>query len=339
MSALRRRAGWSLVVLSLALHVLTVYGFSRQPDRMAAFTVLPIWIWGGIGLLGSTFAFYFLRAPLSLIVTGIWAVTLLVGADEARVLANLGKEAPNKGRAAPYEGQPVLRVVTLNCSIFSMGDPSKDIDAWEPDIVLLQDVLPWQVLKIANELYGGHGDYRSHTPSQGGTSWNGIVTRWKITREVRNPAQRDQQVTISRPDGSSLEVVNVHLSTAATDLRFWNRETWRDHRLNRDQRRDELKLTQRILEQTNPRFPNTPTIFGGDFNAPATDIVHRQMARDFEDAFTSAGTGWGDTFQRRLPILRIDHIYATRHFTPVRCRAVTTRFSDHRMVVADFIVK
>ena len=75
------------------------------------------------------------------------------------------------------------------------------------------------------------------------------------------------------------------------------------------------------------------------FNAPATDIVHRQMARDYEDAFATAGTGCGDTFPRRFPILRIDHIYATRHFTPVRSKVVTTRFSDHRMVVADFILK
>ena len=57
------------------------------------------------------------------------------------------------------------------------------------------------------------------------------------------------------------------------------------------------------------------------------------------DAFASVGTGWGDTFQRRFPILRIDHIYATRHFTPVRSLTVTTRTSDHRMVVADFLMK
>ena len=88
--------------------------------------------------------------------------------------------------------------------------------------------------------------------------------------------------------------------------------------------------------RANHQFPNTPTLFGGDFNSPASDVVHRQLARDFVDAFATAGTGWGDTFQRRFPILRIDHIYATRHFTPVRCRAVTTRHSDHRMVVADF---
>ena len=336
MSTPRHRSGWTLVVLSLALHLFTVFCFARQPDRFAAFTVLPIWLWGGFGVLLSSVAFYFLRAPLSLIMTGVWAVTLLVGADEARVLANFGKSPPRPGPATFHDGRPVLRIATLNCaainpSTFSHGDPSKDIAAWEPDIVLLQDVFPNQVRQIADALYGGRGDYRSHTT-------NGIVTRWKIQREVRNPAQRDQQVTITRPDGASLEVVNVHLATAATDLRFWNRATWTAHRGNRAVRRAELTRTQQILEQTT-NFPNTPTLFGGDFNAPASDIVHRQLSRDFVDAFAAAGTGWADTFHGRLPILRIDHLYATRHLSPIRCRAVTTRHSDHRMVVADFVVK
>ena len=221
--------------------------------------------------------------------------------------------------------------MTLNCAIFRYGDPSPDLAKWEPDIVLLQDVFPHQVQKIANALYDGRGDYRTHLT-------NGIVTRWKIQREVRNPSQRDQQVTLIMPDGRSIEVVNVHLRSAATDLRFWNRTTWSEHRINRSLRQKELSLTRQILEQTT-NFPNTPTIFGGDFNAPATDIVHQQLTRDFADAFATAGTGWGDTFQRRLPILRIDHIYATRHLTPVRSLTVTTRHSDHRMVVADYVLQ
>ncbi len=331
MSTLRRRTGWTLVGLSFALHLFTVFCFVRQPDRFAAFTVLPIWMWGGVGLLLSTTAFCFLRAPLSLILTAVWAVTLLVGADEARVLANFGKSAPLPGPAQRHDGNPVLRVVTMNCAIFSFGDPSSDIAAWEPDIVLLQDVYPDQVRKIADALYGGRGDYRCHTT-------NGVVTRWKIEREVRNPTQRDQQVTIGLPNGSSVEVVNVHLATAATDLRFWLRSTWTDHRVNRALRRGELFLTQQILEQTTS-FPNTPTLLGGDFNSPASDVVHRQLDRDFVDAFSTAGTGWGDTFQHRLPILRIDHIYSTRHFLPVRCAAFTSRHSDHRMVIADFIYR
>ena len=94
MPSISRRLGWFLVGSSLLLHALTVYCFARQPDRFAAFTVMPIWLWGGIGLVMSCTAFFFLRAPLSLIVTAVWAVPLLVGADEARVLANFGKSPP-----------------------------------------------------------------------------------------------------------------------------------------------------------------------------------------------------------------------------------------------------
>jgi endonuclease/exonuclease/phosphatase (EEP) superfamily protein YafD len=263
--------------------------------------------------------------------TTVWAVTLLVGADEARVLAHLGKQEPMPGPAASHEREPVLRVATLNCSIFRYGDPSQDIAAWQPDIVLLQDLFPQQVARVADVLYGGRGDHRSHLT-------NGIVTRWKILREVRNPKERSHQVTIEMPDGRVLETVNLHLLTAATDLRFWQRMAWREHRINRSIRQNELAHIMGILGQTTS-FPNTPTLFGGDFNAGATDIVHQQLTRDFDDAFASAGTGWGNTYQRRLPILRIDHVYATRHFTPVRCRAVTTRRSDHRMVVADFVFR
>ncbi len=327
---LRRRTGWLLVGASLILHLFTVYCFARQPDRFAAFTVMPIWLWGGIGLLLSMVAFYFLRASLSLIVTAMWTLTILLGADEARVLANFGKAAPLPGLATPYEGKPVIRLLTQNCALFALGNPAPVIAQWQPDIVLLQDIEPAQVRQVADALYGGHGDYRTHLT-------NGIVTRWKIQREIRNPQQRDQQVTVVLPNGSQIEVVNVHLHTAATDLRLWRKSAWTTHRTNRAIRLSELQLTQQILTQTTP-FPNTPVLLGGDFNSPASDVVHRELATDFTDAFTAAGTGWGDTFHRRFPILRIDHLYATRHFTAVRCRVVASRCSDHRMVVADFLV-
>lgn len=330
MSPARRRTGWILVVLSLLLHLLTVLCFSLQPDRLAAFTVMPIWFWGGIGLLFSTVAFYFMRASLSLVLTAIWALTLLVGADEARVLGNLGKSAPRPGPAEPHRSRQVIRVLTINTGMFGFGDPSADIAKWEPDIILVQQTHPSDIAKMAAQIYGGSGDFRTQ-------HFTGIITRWKIIREHRNHLIRSQQAAIQLPDGSHFEVVNLHLSTAATDLRLWNRSAWRNHTANRRHRRQELSVALQILSQTT-HFPTAPVILGGDFNAPASDVVHRQLNHDFLDAFTEAGTGWGNTFHRRLPILRIDHIYATRHFTPIRCRAVETRHSDHRFVVADLIV-
>ena len=38
-----------------------------------------------------------------------------------------------------------------------------------------------------------------------------------------------------------------------------------------------------------------------------------------------------------FPVHRIDQIHYSRHLKALRCAAVTTRKSDHRMVVADFL--
>lgn len=336
MSTLSRRLGWTLLLVSLLLHLFTVYCFSRQPDRFAAFTVVPIWLWGGFGLALSSGVFYFLRTPPSLVMTGVWAVTLLVGADEARVLVNMGKSPPLPGKPELHEGQPVIRVITLNCALFRYGKHTAGLPAevasWRPDIVLLQEAHPHQVRQVANALFGGRADYRAHLT-------NGIVTRWKIQREIRKSGpERSQQVTVRLPDGAEIEVVNVHLSSAATNLRLWRRAAWAEHRQNRIDRHQELALTRQILQQTTS-YPDHPTLFGGDFNAPAPDIVHRQLKPDLTDTFAAAGTGWGNTFQRRFAILRIDHLYSSHHFTPVRCRAITTRHSDHRMLVTDLLTK
>lgn len=331
-----RRLGWLLVGGSVALHFLTVVAYYRQPDSLAAFTVMPFWVWGGLGVLASATAFALLRAPLSLIITAIWAFTVFLGADEASVIANLGTPAPRPGQPDPVDGVRPIRVLTVNCAWGAYGDPAKDIAAWNPDIVLLQEVDAVKVQRIATIIFGADASYRAY-------SGNGIATRWDITREVRNPNPTfrffNHNATVRLPDGRTIEVANIHLTSAATDLSVWRPSCWVTHRENRKQRRFEVAIALRVLEDTCS-FPEVqPVIMAGDFNAPATDPIKDQLDPYFVDAFEAAGTGWGDTFQRRIPVLRLDRILTTRHFTPVRCRAVTTRQTDHRMVVADLLLE
>ncbi|MFK7851963.1 MAG: endonuclease/exonuclease/phosphatase family protein [Akkermansiaceae bacterium] len=331
MSNLRRTAGWALVVSSLLIHVLTVWSYARQPDSLAAFTVFPIWIWGGLGLVLSVIAFSFLRAPLSLVVTAVWAVTLSVAMDEAKALSNFTHPPIELERQETEGNNRLIRVATVNCADFSHGNPLDDLKMWNPDIVLLQQVLPHRVKEMAELLYGGRGDFRAHMT-------NGVITRFEIRREVRNPKTRNQQVTLRLPGGSEIEVLNIHLTTAATDLRLWNSESRAAHRNNRDLRKNELSVVLQILEQTSS-FPATPTILGGDFNAGANDIVHRQLIRDFEDVYSAVGRGWGNTFHRRFPILRIDQIYANRQFQPLSSGVIVSKKTDHRIVLADVAIE
>jgi len=326
----RRRFGSILAGFSLALFVFAVGAFTFLPDRLAAFTVIPVWIWGGLGIAAAWVSFQLWRDRIALLVVGSWIIALFCLADETRALTNIRSEPPRPGPAMPYHGQPVIRVATLNCSSFMLGNPAPDLAAWQPDIVLLQEVFPYQIQQIASAL-GLENDARIHQT-------NGVITRWKIEREINDPIRRKQQVTIVMPSGARIEVVNVHLAMAVTDLRLWRASSWISHRSNRATHQNELAQDLQQLRMTT-RFPDAPVLFGGDFNSTASDAIHRQLSNDLVDAFASIGTGLGNTFQRRLPSIRIDYLYRSRQLTPVRCRAVTTRHSDHRMVIADFLLE
>lgn len=330
MSRTRRVIGWTLVGSSLITHVLTVWCYAKQPDSLAAFTVLPIWFWGGFGLILSVFAFCFLRAPLSLIVTALWAVTLSFAMDEAKALSNFSHPVIQPSRQSTSQNSQIIRVATVNCAYLAAGNPIEDLKAWNPDIVLLQQIHPHQIPLLSSQLFGKNADSRA-------LQTNAIITRFPIIREVRTQNTRNQQITIQLPNKTEIEVLNLHLATAATDLRFWNKSSRKNHTINRQHRRHELATILKTLELTTSSH-TTPVILGGDFNAPANDVIHLQLPHDFIDSFSAVGRGWGNTFHRRFPILRIDHIYSSPYLQPLSSGTIISKKTDHRILISDLLL-
>ncbi|NNC90334.1 MAG: hypothetical protein HKN82_17915 [Akkermansiaceae bacterium] len=329
----RKAFAVGLVVASLGFHLVVVALYSRLPDRFAAFTLFPIWGWGSIGLLLASLAFL-CRAPLSFFAVAAWSVTILVLADEARPLGRIGREPPNPGVPVRFEGRNVLRVATINWS-GSPEDFSESIVLYQPDVIFIQEIPhPYRLRLLNQTLYGGKGDYRYDSIRR-----CGIVVRGEIERQIKNPLEgfRSQHVTMRLPNGRKVELVNLHLQAASTDLALWRRECWHTHAVNRQLRRRELAVALTLLETSTPT--RGPTILAGDFNAPATDSIYRVVRRDFIDSFAVAGVGWGNTYHRRFPILRLDHIFVSEEFLPVRSCVVSIPESDHRMVVSDLILQ
>ena len=322
----------ALLGLSLTLHLITVVLYIRLPVRLTAFTVFPICVWGAIGLLLGIFCFLAYRARFSLSIIILWTFTILTLSDEARSLGRLGVEPLTEGPPEEYSGSRVLRVITLNCA--RNTNPLAAVVEFEPDIIFLQEIPHGYALKLlAEDLYSGSGDYRYD--EQKGCA---IVTRGIINDEINLPLYRSQMLSVELPNGRNVQLLNVHLQPAATNLRLFNRKCWQEHNENRRLRQVELTYALGILEQDSD-FPRIPTIVAGDFNAPANDIVYRLLDPQFTDAFGEVGTGWANTYHRSLPLLRIDHIYCSNKLLPVRSRAFKRGKSDHRMVVADFIFR
>lgn len=329
----RKAFGVALVVAALGFHLVTFVLYTRQPDMFAAFTLFPIWLWGAIGLALASAAFLLFRAPLSLFAAGTWAITILLLADEARPLGRIGKEGPEPGTPKHYGGRNVLRVATINWAS-SGANFSPDIIRYQPDIVFIQEIPhPYRLRKLNDTLYKGKGDYRYDAAKR-----CGIVVRGEIERQIRSQQYRSQHVTAKLPGGRRVELVNLHLQPASTNMRLWRRDCWRQHRDNRRLRLLELAFALEILREHTP-FPRRPTIMAGDFNAPANDSVYQMLSKHFTDTFSASGVGWGNTYHRRMPLLRLDHVFSSTAFIPVRCRVVTIPESDHRMVVSDLILK
>lgn len=56
-----------------------------------------------------------------------------------------------------------------------------------------------------------------------------------------------------------------------------------------------------------------------------------------DDAWLTAGTGWGATVPEFLTLTRIEQIWVSREIQPLSVRVVRIEGSDHRAVIADLL--
>ena len=83
-----------------------------------------------------------------------------------------------------------------------------------------------------------------------------------------------------------------------------------------------------------------PVIMCGDFNETPMSYVYREMQKaGFIDTFTKVGRGIKPTYAGRLPMLRIDYIWANEKVTPVRFDRYRQKASDHYPVILEFVIK
>ena len=73
----------------------------------------------------------------------------------------------------------------------------------------------------------------------------------------------------------------------------------------------------------------------GDFNMPADSELFRRDFSDFDDAFASAGWGFGWTYFARGTAVRIDHVLSGSAWRTDACHVGAFIGSPHRPVIAD----
>lgn len=328
--------GLLLLVASFAAHLVLLFVYLRKPDSLAALTVWPIWFWSLLGLFVSLFTYFVFRHTLGLLLSVVWFVTALALSDETVGLARVGQPPPQPGPRQNHLGQMPIRIATLSCSPgqFERADElSRLLFEWRPDIVFLQDMPhPYVVKQLAEALYGNSGDYRYDAGHRCGT-----LLRGRISEARQHPEYRQQYLPVRLANGREVQLVNLHLKRATTSLELWSPQCWRDHRATRKRHREELSLVAAFLNQTQ-RFTKIPTIIAGNFSVPASDGAQTILTQEsYVDVFEYVGTGPGNTFHQRWPLMRLSQIRVSPELIPLRSRVVDVPNNAHRLLIADVL--
>ena len=91
------------------------------------------------------------------------------------------------------------------------------------------------------------------------------------------------------------------------------------------------------VDQVFADIENCPveTFVCGDFNDNPMSYTYYRMMRDRKDAFVEAGKGFGATYARLWPLLRIDYILCPKAYEVVSHEIPRVGLSDHYPVVAE----
>ena len=101
------------------------------------------------------------------------------------------------------------------------------------------------------------------------------------------------------------------------------------------QRRSEELV--KVLEGMPP--VEGPIIMCGDFNEPPLSYNYRQLQKaGFVDTFTKVGRGIKPTYAGKLPLLRIDYIWANKGVVPLNFKRCRFKASDHYPILLDFSI-
>jgi vancomycin resistance protein VanJ len=330
----RRRRRFSLrdafAAISVCFAVTLAIVYAVRPDGCSALTVWPVLAWPIVSLITLAACLRRRGNRVVLLAMAVWALFACVFAEEPKSLLRFRSLDSAEWRASRIRGQAV-RVASLNCAGGTV-EAMREIAALHPDVILLQESpTRQQVEAYAQELFGtGAGVDVGFDTS--------IIVRGRLAPVPLTTADHAYFVrgTATVDGGPVLDVVSLRLTPACVRTDLYSPQAWRDHEDNRRFRRAQLQKVEDSIARVSLKGP---VVLGGDFNAPQDDAVFDVLRTRLTDTFKLAGCGWGDTITNEVPVLRIDQIWTSPEIRPVAVIALKTVNSDHRMVVADLIVK
>ncbi len=208
--------------------------------------------------------------------------------------------------------------------------------AQSTDIILLQESHQSTTNKLALSL-SEHGVYQSKEVSLAILSKHPIEGAGLVNKE--NSANGSIWIDINI-DGQPLRVYNAHLQSyrvtqATSDIidhaELGDEKTWTDVKSVIGKIRDMSKRRSGQVSKISKHIATAgkPILLGGDFNDTPVSNTYRRLSGNLIDTFCAAGRGVGTTYAGKIPLLRIDYIFADASFAVVDHQVIDSPISDH----------
>ena len=204
-------------------------------------------------------------------------------------------------------------------------------------------VLPESRLKSTNKaLYKQLGKLYSYNVSMAYEGNDHYLETYVFSRyPISNVRQLSQYyIYIMDVDfhGKMLKLAACHLESNQEHSQLsGDRGLWSNLSHGYEQRAVQTKLLCDSLNSCD----SLPLLVCGDLNDISGSPTLRTLQGELHlhDAWWKGGCGYGATFTDKGLYLRLDHILFSSHFDVTRVNVPSVNFSDHRPVVADFIMK
>jgi endonuclease/exonuclease/phosphatase (EEP) superfamily protein YafD len=227
-------------------------------------------------------------------------------------------------------GGESLRV--LSCNNGSGGSQSalaEFIRSTRPDLIVLQE----GSLSVALPPEAGVGWQSAHV----GGVW--IYSRFPIVQAETLKSERFEpwnhpagRCDLETPWGT-IHVVGVHLETPREGLQEMILGKWKG--IPEMRRTTEIRRVESELASEMAAACPGPTIVAGDFNMPVDSTIYQRYWSSWQNAFSTAGLGFGPTKFTTHFGIRIDHILANGAWRVRNARIGPSLGGDHRPVVAE----
>lgn len=265
------------------------------------------------------------------------------------------------GDKTPAE-DPVLRVVSYNVGRFGLHDKESGIVSrsqcadsvfsfirrQDADIICLQEFRLEDISKVkaylARNMKGYKADYYLFPLADGSAFGNLTLSRVPVTGKGKIKFDRSANLAIYTDyelHGRRFRVYNCHFESYNISLTGIIRAMFNADSAVFSETGTKMKksITRRPkqVDQVFSDIENCPVeaFVCGDFNDNPMSYSYFRMTRGRKDAFVEAGEGFGATFARLWPMLRIDYILIPDRFRTVSHKTPRVGFSDHYPVVSD----